>query len=126
MDARLARAAAHERKTGAALGSRRTARIGSRASEADVAAIEARGVALQAECKTTKRPPAFFTKGLAQARKYNRAAHPLLVVRAFGGDVFVVLELDTFTAIAGIEASVLPTKHKATARESKQMELTFG
>lgn len=123
MDRRLRRAADHERKTGRALGSRRTATIGSRKSEADVAPIEARGVPIQAECKSTKRPPAFFVKGLAQARRYNRAAHPMLVVRAFGGGVFVVMELDTFVAIAGIEAGALPTTHRPTRRDARQLTL---
>lgn len=118
------RAAAHELHTARALKTERVLRGGRRVSAPDVKTIAlVCGLVLQAECKARKRAPKVILDGLDQARRYAPAAVPCVVLRPMGSSALVVLGLEAFAVIAGIEPEAMPKKHRPTRRDPRQLEL---
>lgn len=121
----LRRAAAHERDVARAIGSRRTATIGSRRSEADVAPIVVRGMRLAIEAKLRGRLPALITRGLEQARSYARGAVPVVVAREIGGRAIVCMDLAAWCELVGLDVAAMPARHTPTRRDARQLDM-FG
>lgn len=60
------------------------------------------GVTLSVEVKSRKQLPKLLTNALAQAQRYEPAAHPAVVISELGGEALVVLPLRVFREIAGL------------------------
>lgn len=123
MRASLRRAADHERSTAREIGSRRTAVIGSRRREQDIATIQIAGEPVVPECKRRKRAPKVIVDGLRQAAGYKRGAVPLVVIREDGGESVACLWLSDFCRFVGLEPAQLPTRHRSTPRDPRQTEM---
>ena len=93
-----------ERATAKALGGKRVHRARCE-SAPDIEAIELpSGLVVQCECKARAALPVLVTDALDQARKYAPAgAIPVAVLRAKGAAPMVVLSLDHFALIAGVQ-----------------------
>ncbi|MBL8720118.1 MAG: hypothetical protein JNL79_29295 [Myxococcales bacterium] len=105
-----ARAARREREAAKVLGARRVVRqIGESAPDVTPVTLPS-GLVLQAEVKSTKRPPKLVLDALEQARAYRSDAVPLVVVAPFGGEMIACLPLSAFAQIAGLQPIVLPVQ----------------
>jgi hypothetical protein len=61
------------------------------------------GYVLQAETKSTKRPPKLVTKALAQAAAYTPGAIPVAVIAPFGGEPIACLPLKALAELLGLQ-----------------------
>lgn len=79
-------------------------------------------VVYQLECKRRKRLPAMVTDALAQAKRYSPAAVPVAVLREHGGRALAVVELAVFARLLGVDTTTMPTKHKPTRKDPRQLD----
>lgn len=106
MSATSRRAARREQQTADLLGVARTLHRGRFESAPDCAPLRlASGHTLQAETKSTKRPPRIVVKALAQALRYAPDAIPLAVIAPYNAEPIACLPLRALAEILGLQAA---------------------
>ncbi len=117
------RGAQLERDAARAMGSTRTARIGSRMPEPDVASIFVGGLTLQPECKARARVPKVILDAMAQALRYAPRAVPIVVLRPRGEEALVIVGLAAWCQLVGLAPERLPSRHRPTPRDPRQLTI---